>query len=483
MAISKIDPTLSIDKLKSMKENQFFDRKSGRLAPRDFAPQLSAFANASGGLVVVGIEDDGRVTGVTQEKENAFRQAAFDNLQTPPDCEIELVPCKLTSGEVGAIMLFHIVPSANEIIKLKNGEAYLRVGDSSRRLSAEQLSALEYSKGIKSYESRIIQDATIEDLDQELIHQYTTLLDPTVSSPLDVLKGRGLIKEKDGHYSITVAAILLFGKSPTQYLPGARVRFLRYEGVMAGVGSRFNVVKDITLEKPLHQLLVEGQKLLESQMREFQQLDRDGVFKKIPEYPAFAWLEGLVNAVAHRDYSIQGDYIRITMFDDRIEFSSPGKLPSIVTVDNIQTTRFSRNPMIARVLSDFGWVRELNEGVKRIYTDMESFFLDPPVFSEPNGNTVLLVLRNNIAARSLRRMTTQKAFFGEQWEKLSSLDRELVFYIANVDKCTPRDLMEFTGKSRPTVINHIKMLMEKNMIDEHSASPKDPTKYYTIKGE
>lgn len=72
-------------------------------------------------------------------------------------------------------------------------------------------------------------------------------------------------------------------------------------------------------------------------------------------------------------------------FDDRIEFLSPGKLPSIVTVDNIQHTRFSRNPLIARVLSDFGWVRELNEGVKRIYTDMESFFLEPPVFRSQTG--------------------------------------------------------------------------------------------------
>ena len=72
MAISKIDPTLSIDKLRTMAESQFFDRKSGRLAAKDLAVQLSAFANASGGLVVVGIEDDGRVTEVAAEKENVL---------------------------------------------------------------------------------------------------------------------------------------------------------------------------------------------------------------------------------------------------------------------------------------------------------------------------------------------------------------------------------------------------------------------------
>lgn len=481
MSISRIDPTLTIEKLITISESQFFDRKSARLAPKDLAHQLSAFSNASGGLVVLGIENDGTITGVSDAQENAFRQAAFDSLQIIPEYAIEEISCTLYNGETGKVLLFHISPCSNEIIKLKNGEAYLRTGDSSRKLSAEQLMALEYSKGIKSYESRIVEDASLDDLDKELIQKYVNILNPSVSSSLDVLKSRGLIKEKDGQFKITVAAVLLFGKAPTQFLPGARVRFLRYDGVIADVGANLNLVKDITIEKPLQYLLVEAQKLLESQMREFQQLSRDGVFKKIPEYPAFAWLEGLVNAVAHRDYSIQGDYIRITMFDDRIEFSSPGKLPSIVTVDNIQNTRFSRNPMIARVLSDFGWVRELNEGVKRIYTDMELFFLEPPVFSEPNGNTVQLVLKNNIAARSVRRITSHKLLFGKQWEQLGGFDRELVYYIANVDKCTPRSLMELTGKSRPTILSHIKMLVEMDVIDEHSTSPRDPTKYYTIK--
>ena len=481
MILSKIDPSLTVEKLKMMVEGQFFDRKSERISSRDFAHQLSAFANASGGCVAIGVEDDGRITGVSKENENTFRQRAFDYLQVLPEYEVEVIELTLDSGEQGSIMLFHISPSSNEIIKLKTGEAYLRVGDSSRKLSTEMLVALEYSKGIKSFAARIVEDATMNDLDFDLVTKYVGILDPEVSSPIDVLKGRGLIKEKDGEYKVTVAAILLFGINPTQFLPGARVRFLRYEGVIAGVGENFNLVKDVTVEKPLHELLTETKKLLEAQMREFQQLGRDGVFRKIPEYPAFAWLEGLVNAVAHRDYSLQGDYIRLTMFDDRLEISSPGKLPSIVTVDNIQTTRFSRNPMIARVLSDVGWVRELNEGVKRIYTDMASFFLDPPSFSEPNGNTVLLVLRNNIAARSVRRLERQNLFSGDKWSTLNRLDQEILFYIANVTNCTPRDLMELTKKSRPTIINHIRQLVAEGMIEEHSSSFRDPTKYYTIK--
>lgn len=483
MTISKIDPALSIERLRFDKENQYFDRKSERLAAKDFAHQLSAFANASGGLVVIGIEDDGRITGVSVEKENIFRQVAFDHMHIPPVYNVEKISCEDDNGIDRDILLFHIENSTNEIIKLKNGEAYLRVGDASRKLNPEQFLALEYTKGIKSFEARIVEDALLDDLDWELIEQYTKRLNPTASSSVDVLKGRGLLKERKGErgeYDVTVAAMLLFGKFPSQFLPAARVRFLRYEGTTAGVGTNFNIVKEVNIEKAIPHLIEETRDLLESQMREFQQLERSGVFKKISEYPTFAWLEGLVNAVAHRDYSIQGDHIRISMFDDRIEFSSPGKLPSIVTVDNIQTTRFSRNPMIARVLSDLGWVRELNEGVKRIYTDMASFFLDPPSFSEPNGNTVLLVLKNNIAVRSARRMGSPKVF-NQCWERLGVLDRELVYYIANIEKCTPRLLTELTKKSRPTITNHLRKLLELGVIEENGTSHTDPTKYYTIK--
>lgn len=475
---SKIDPSLTGDALQYSVENQYFERKSARIQDKEIAHQISAMANASGGVIAVGIEDNGDITGVTDERENKLRQVPIDFLRTIPNYQVEILLAE--NGE--KVFLFHVAPMPDEVIKGKDGEAYLRVGDTSRKLNAEQLLELEYSKGIRSYETQVVNDASIDDLDLGLIQEYCQILNLNVSSPWDILKARGLIKEKEGNWIVTVAAILLFGKIPTQFLPSARVRFLRYEGTAAGVGSEFNVVKDITIEKPLHYLITEGKQLIASQMREFQQLGKDGKFRRISEYPEFAWLEGLVNAVTHRDYSIAGEYIRVTMYDDRIEFLSPGKLPSIVTVENIQNTRFSRNPLIARVLSDFGWVRELNEGVKRIYTDMQSYFLEPPIFSEPNKKTVLLILKNNIASRSLRKMEGLKSISVEEWAKLKSLDRDIVYYIANVGQCTMKQLEEITGRSRQTLVTHMKKLLKANggPVEEHSSAPNDPRKYYTI---
>ena len=480
---SKIDPSLNLKKITTQIEGQYFDRKSARLSPKDLSHHLSAFSNAAGGVLAIGVEDDGEITGITTAQENVLRKAASEFLVVPPAMQIEILSCTSDAGVTSKIMLIHIAPCSDNVIKLKSGEVYLRVGDSSKKLTPEQYVSLEYSKGIKSFETNIIDEATFDDLDQDLIKQYIDKLGISVGSAEDILKARGLIRTKNGKSQITVAAILLFGKIPTQFLPCARVRFLKYEGISAGVGTAFNVVKDITIEKPLHILLTEMQIILKSQMREFQRLDRDGKFVKVPEYPDFAWLEGLVNAVTHRDYSISGDYIRISMFDDRIEFLSPGKLPSIVTVKNIRTTRFSRNPIIARVLSDFGWVRELNEGVKRIYVDMENLFLDPPEFSEPNGNTVSLLLRNNIAVRSIRTAETSISALTDMWKNLSGLDRELIYYIANIDHCTPKNLDSVVARSRPTITSHLKQLVALGAIIEHSSSPNDPTKYYTVKAK
>ena len=475
-SISKFEPTLTIEKARYENENQYFERKSGRIKPQDLAKHISGFANANGGIIVLGIEDDGEVSGINEKQENDFRKVFINHLMITPTNNIE----KATI-EGQCILIFHIGISPDEIVCLKNGDAFLRIGDSTRKLTPAEFTALEYSRGIKSFESRIVEDATFEDLDVNLTEQYLNILGPTVGSKIDVFKARGLLKKKDGNWKLTVAAILLFGKCPTQFFPAARLRFIRYEGTKAGVGTSMNIIKDINIEKPLPLMIEEGRNLIGSQMREFQRLGREGKFVKVPEYPDFAWLEGLVNAITHRDYSINGDYIKIFMYDDRLEFHSPGKLPSIVTVENIQNTRFSRNPVIARVLSDFGWVRELNEGVKRIYVDMNNYFLEPPEFSEPNGNTVELVLRNNLATRSLRNIELIESKLKYNWKKLDLLDQQIIFIIANTENCTPSKLIALTKRARPTVGNHIKKLLLLDIIEEHSTSSKDPTKYFTIK--
>lgn len=216
-----------------------------------------------------------------------------------------------------------------------------------------------------------------------------------------------------------------------------------------------------------------------TQLREFQYLDNDGQFKTLPEYPEFAWFEGIVNAVTHRNYSIFGDYIRIMMFDDRLEIHSPGKLPNIVTVENIKHERFSRNPRIARTLTEFGWVREMNEGVKRIYSEMESYFLHEPKYTEP-GNKVVLTLENNILSRHLK--VNDKMM--KKYDEFNDFndDEEAILHIMynTGEKMTTALAARITNRGRNFASKLLKSLVNKEILEWHGTSKQDRNQYYTL---
>jgi len=148
-----------------------------------------------------------------------------------------------------------------------------------------------------------------------------------------------------------------------------------------------------------------------------------GRFVESPEYPEFPWFEGIINAVCHRNYAASGQFIKVSMYDDRLEIESPGRFPDIVTADNISYTRFSRNKTISRVMTEFEWVRELNEGVKKIYSDMIDAGLPEPEYIE-TPNTVKLILRNNIDERTAHRnKVTKETLSTVMSELMSELER------------------------------------------------------------
>lgn len=432
------------------KESQYLDRKPAQKKPSELLKHLIAFANADGGQLVIGIEDDKQGNIITGFKDGKaypieeFKKIDREMRETPLDLSFEEIPVVNYKGEDDFILIISVELSSNRVIAAPNDAVYLlRQGDETVKLSYEQRNQLSYDKGQRFFEDEIVPDASLEDIDDSLVQDFKNRFDISEHSVEEILKARRfLINGK-----LTKAAILLFGKYPSSFFPQARVRFQRFDGTDMGTGSSFNVIKEATFDDALPTLIIKVRDFIRTQLREFQYLDDNGQFQIFPEYPEFAWFEGIVNAVTHRDYSVYGDHIRVLMFEDRLEIHSPGKLPNIVTVDNIKHERFSRNPRIARTLTEFGWVREMNEGVKRIYSEMESAFLHEPKYSEP-GNKVVLTLENNIVSRHLRtRDSLEKQFsdFGE----LTVDEQLIVHYMYNSgDKMTTAKAVELTGRSR-----------------------------------
>ena len=484
-ARSQIRSLLTLEYLTTENENKIFDRKSAKVKVSDIAPLISAFANAEGGTIAIGVSDKTRqIEGINKygtQKINDFISAPKDFCKPMPRYKEEFLDVVNVDGEKDRILLLHIDLSVDQVIRISNDSTYLRIGDRTKELRGDDLRNLEYSKSMRHYEDECSMDAEFEDLDTELLEQYRNKINAQNDPFEQILAARGFIKKQSGKMRLTNAAVLLFAKNIQQFYPNCRVRFVRYDGTSADVGTRLNVTKDVNIEQPLLKIIDKAQDFISTQLREFTALDgKTGKFKTVPEYPEFAWKEGIVNAVTHREYAMSGNYIKVSMYDDRLEIESPGRLPNIVTLENIKDTRFARNPRISRVLTEFGWVRELNEGVKRIYSDMAEFFLDEPIYSEPEQG-VRLILKNNIVTRSLRQTTRAVENVGvEQWNDLDDLEHLILTMMTSRGAVKRSDIEQYTGKSGRTVNVRLKHLLELNIIIANG-NKYDPKRTYALK--
>lgn len=274
---------LTLEYLANEEEGQYLDRKSVRIKPNEIARHLVAFANASGGVLVIGIEDDGSIIGFNAKN----TQSINDFLNVPYNCkgvirvkhEIKEVNVE---GRKDRILIFYVEASDNSVIKTGDDKVYLRVGDKSKILNSEQVLQLQYDKGERNYEDVIISEATIEDVDEELVDKYKQKFNST-QSVKEVLEARGLLKNG----SLTIAGILLFSKNPTKFLPQARLRLLKFDGVKMETGRNLNVIKDINYEMAIPKIIAEIKSAISLQLRDFQYLNNEGVKRIYDEMQSY----------------------------------------------------------------------------------------------------------------------------------------------------------------------------------------------------
>jgi ATP-dependent DNA helicase RecG len=248
-------------------------------------------------------------------------------------------------------------------------------------------------RGVVHFEAQTPSGACLDDLDFELVSQYILALGlPSGATPEEVLHRRGCLRLEQGrNYSPTYAALLLFGKFPQQWLPGATILAARFSG--SGLADQYLKQE---MRGTLPQQLRQADAFVRDQLRSLVRLD-GLAHTETGEFPFDAVRELLVNAVAHRDYNLQGDTIHINIFSDRLEVHSPGGLPGPVTLSNLLEARFSRNAVIVQVLSDLGFVERLGYGLDRVMAALREAGLRPPRFEETAGTfRVTLFARDGV---------------------------------------------------------------------------------------
>ena len=357
------------------KEDQTFDCKSIQIDPKALAITIVAFANADGDDIAVGVSDKTRkIEGIDQhtEKLNELLRVPLDFCNPTVSITSELLPCTDKDGNENHILLMHI-PASSELHANQADEAFMRVGDKSRKLSFEERIQLMYDKGERYYEDTAVYGATVDDIDMAAVERYTELIGYTKSANQYLHENNGFITTNaKGEEQVSVACILLFGKYPQKFFPRGRTRFIRYKGTEERVGAEMNVIKDVTFEGTILDQVKATIAYLETQVEEHTFLGQHGQFVTNRDYPKFVIQEMVVNACCHRAYNIKGTEIQIKMFDNRLVFESPGRLPGTVKPSNIRHTHFSRNPKIAQFLKAYDYVKEFGEGVDRVCRELEA---------------------------------------------------------------------------------------------------------------
>lgn len=453
-----------IEYLTTRREDQWLDRKSVRTTARQLGDSLVGFANAEGGLLVVGIHG-GQVEGVgsAESRVNDWRQAAVDFTEPPVRHKFELVPCTNSAGDADHIVAIE-VESSERVHTNVRGETYLRIGDENRRLGVIEAQELRFDKGESTFDGSPVANAGLSDLDAERIDRYLRKI--RASSSETALPARGLVVERRRVVRPTVAGLLILAPAPQREFPEAFVRLLRYRGSSRETGARANVIADRRLEGPIPAQIDAVRRLLKRWLPAATRLERAGRFAASTLIPEDVWLEAVVNAVTHRSYSIGGDHVRVELFDDRLEVESPGRLPGLVRLDNIRSTRFARNPRIARALSDLGYGRELGEGVNRMFEEMNRVGLPDPIYHQGPASVRVVLLADPIAARILDRLPRGSERFAE--------------HLSRVGRVTTTEAVELLAASRPTVLRHLRELEARGLIEHVGTSLKDPRGYWRV---
>jgi ATP-dependent DNA helicase RecG len=215
----------------------------------------------------------------------------------------------------------------------------------------------------------------------------------------------GLAEFGTGALRLHKACLLLFAKDVMRWHPRSQVRVIRVRGTELKTGRDYNVVSDETAYGNILQLVTEAWEKLRPHLVETK-MTPEAVFKERVMYPEDACREALVNAITHRDYSAEGQGIEIFIFDDRMEVRSPGNLLSSIPLEALRELKGnheSRNALIARTLKEIGYVREMGEGIRRIFRLMRDADLIPPELQSDSGRFCIVLHHKSVFSDSDQR--------------------------------------------------------------------------------
>jgi ATP-dependent DNA helicase RecG len=383
-----------VNALLSLNEDHFNDVKSKRIKPAKLQETFVAFANSDGGDLYIGVEDKSqtgeRIIGFDEQEEaNGVISTLLEDTQ--PSVENVLVEF-LEVDERGLVLHFGI-PKSPKVHYTASGDCFIRINAEKRKIKGDRITQLGYSKGAEPYERRVLDHVDVEDIvNGDLLPDYMERVGTHLELEVFLRKQR-LLTKKDGERMPNVGCVLLFDDEPQATLETrCAVKVYRLRTTEAEYKREQLEEMPVTINGPVEGVIEKTIQQVAKYIDGASFQDGDKIVKL--NYPAEALKEILVNAVIHRDYSLNDD-IHVRVFDNRVEVQSPGRLPGYMNIDNLYDERFSRNPNVVRMLHNLPNPvnHDIGEGLDTAKNELKKAGLVDPVFQEKE-NAFLVTIRH-----------------------------------------------------------------------------------------
>ena len=421
-------------------------------SPKTIAQTLIALANGGGGAIVMGLSKTGRPRKLSSPKEcqDQIMQAA---LQCDPPL---IIPSPEVHRYKGHSILVSVIPPDLPHVYNFQGQYLVWEGEQSVPLRGAALRQLIFNRGEAGFEEMVSHNATRSALNREAVQAYVRSVEGLRRlSPEEALLRRGCLKLDKGELRPTNAGLLLFASDPQQYFPQAEIIVARYTGLqMSDAFTRADIRGTLPEQARQAEAFVLENIGLDVRMEGLQR-------REATLYPRSAVREVIVNALAHRDYSIRGDNIRLLLFANRLECYSPGRLPGHVTVDNIARERFSRNAAIVQVLFDMGFIERLGYGIDRIIRSLAEQGLPAPELAETAAGFRVTLYSNPQNAHLQDRALLRR------WLEMGLNERQIkaLTFLADKGRITNADYQSLCSSvSQETLRRDLSDLVNRNLL-------------------
>ena len=446
-------------------------KEAAHKLPKSMAETVSAFANGSGGTIVLGISERNGFNPVenfpTKRMADALAQCCSDSLEPPVRAEIGFVPFE------GETVVVATIPETEPYLKpcyvkarTPYGGSFIRTGDGDRQLTRYEVDRILEGRRQPTYDEEIVDEATFDDLNAPLVAQLLErerAASPFVFGTLDdedaLLSLKVLRRDETGATRPTIAGIMALGNHPQHFFPRCNITFTVIPGItkadVAADGARF--LDSRTIIGPISVMVSETMRAVRANLRTTSRV-RGAGRTDTPELPEEAVREAIANALMHRDYSPEGrgSQVQVNLYDDRLEVSNPGGLFGAVTVDRLGELDISasRNQLLSRLLESTGFpagypekgyvVENKGTGYFHMQRSMREAGKLDPVPRDNLSSFYLALYRENSIDTSVELGNTDK----------------LVLSALKTGRMNSLTITERTGKSYPTVARSLKRLVE-----------------------